>query len=359
MSKSFKTSLIFFISVIGLSLFRIIFSFINLSDNIGGWLFSLVFQTVFLGLIPVSLYMLFNKVSPKELKLDLRLTAKINPVSYLLVILIGIFAVFLNVLVSSFWYTIMNLLGYTYADGVGTIFSSWEVLLLELIMSAVLPAVFEEITYRGVLLSALDGRRISDNAKIIIVGVFFGFVHQNAPQLVPTMVGGLIFAFLAVKSHSIIPCMICHFMNNAFITLVNFSEQNNGFLHSAYTVVMGYVASNFISLFISAGIAVLILYWLLRSFAKMNFAGREVFESVKTVTETEVPSVTRVSDDSTSDVFDIYSSARLSPAKDTVVENKTQKSNYRSYLADYGFLLCAFICAALTTVFTFIWGVLR
>lgn len=142
MSKTFKLSGIFLISVINLQIFRIIFNFIQLPDNIAGWMFSFLFQGLNMGLIPYLLYRFWVAKDNKSFLKDFKLSQKINPYSYLLAIGIGFLVLFINIGASSVWYLILKMLGYTYPSSVGTIYSSPEVLIFELLATAVMPAIF-------------------------------------------------------------------------------------------------------------------------------------------------------------------------------------------------------------------------
>lgn len=89
-----------------------------------------------------------------------------------------------------------------------------------ILVIAVLPAIFEEFLFRGILIS---NTRIStgDIRAIFIVGLCFALFHGSAEQTVYQFICGCVFAFLAVRSGSIIPCILIHFINNALIIILN------------------------------------------------------------------------------------------------------------------------------------------
>ena len=224
MSKTFKLGGIMLTSIVSLQLARMLFSFVNLSDNVSSWLFSTIMQCFCLGVLPYLLYRTWVAGSNTDFVRDVRLNTRISPVSYLLAIAVGLLGYIVNIGASTVSYTALELLGYTYALGGGTIYSGPEVLILEIVTGAMFPAFFEEITNRGVLLAALDNEK-SDRVKILFMGVFFGAFHQNVPQFFPTMIIGIIIAYMAVKSQSILPGMIVHFINNFVITLSSYGSQ--------------------------------------------------------------------------------------------------------------------------------------
>jgi len=92
--------------------------------------------------------------------------------------------------------------------------SIWHLLLL----IAVLPAICEELALRGFILSGLRhlGHR---RAAIIISAVFFGLAHSFIQQSVMTCFIGVILGFIAVRTASILPCILYHMIHNGLSVL--------------------------------------------------------------------------------------------------------------------------------------------
>ena len=89
-----------------------------------------------------------------------------------------------------------------------------HLLMLTLIHVALVPAVCEEVLYRGYILRLLE-RSWGVWAAIIMCGVIFGLYHLRITQFVPLAVIGILLAWVTIKSGSIIPAIIGHFFNNA------------------------------------------------------------------------------------------------------------------------------------------------
>ena len=87
-----------------------------------------------------------------------------------------------------------------------------------IIAIAVLPAIFEEIMFRGILLDGL--RCFGDAGAILLCGGLFALYHQNPMQTVYQFCCGAAFALVALKSGSILPTVLAHFLNNAVILLL-------------------------------------------------------------------------------------------------------------------------------------------
>ncbi|MEM9556350.1 MAG: CPBP family glutamic-type intramembrane protease [Acidobacteriota bacterium] len=91
----------------------------------------------------------------------------------------------------------------------------WQILLA----IAVLPAISEEIAFRGVL---LDGLRRRHGAFVACVGsaVVFALVHVSLFRLVPTFLLGVLFAAITLRTRSLWPAMAWHLLNNGLFVML-------------------------------------------------------------------------------------------------------------------------------------------
>lgn len=78
---------------------------------------------------------------------------------------------------------------------------------------AVVPPIIEEFLFRGAILGSL--RKHGDALAIVVSAVMFGFAHSNFIQTPVTFLTGLVLAYLTVKTNSLIPAIIIHFVNNS------------------------------------------------------------------------------------------------------------------------------------------------
>ena len=82
---------------------------------------------------------------------------------------------------------------------------------------ALLPALFEELIFRGLLLKGM--RSFGTAGAVLISGALFALYHQNPAQTLYQFCCGAAFALVAVRSGSILPTVFSHFLNNAVIIL--------------------------------------------------------------------------------------------------------------------------------------------
>lgn len=115
---------------------------------------------------------------------------------------------------------LLKLLGYTPREESSYLPSLKGGLIIPaLIVIAVLPAVFEEFLFRGII-SRNARQSVGDVRAIFIVGFCFALFHGSPEQTVYQFITGCCFSFLAIRSGSILPSVLIHFLNNAIIIIL-------------------------------------------------------------------------------------------------------------------------------------------
>ncbi|HBN12259.1 MAG TPA: hypothetical protein DD415_01435 [Clostridiales bacterium] len=89
---------------------------------------------------------------------------------------------------------------------------------LALLVIAVLPALFEELLFRGIILNSCENGA-GTVRTVFIVGFCFSLFHASPEQTVYQFITGCAFAFVALRSGSILPSVLMHFINNALIVI--------------------------------------------------------------------------------------------------------------------------------------------
>ncbi len=110
-----------------------------------------------------------------------------------------------------------------------------------LIVIAVLPALFEELLFRGVILNNLE-RSAGSVRAVLIAGFCFSLFHASPEQTVYQFIAGCAFALLAVRSRSIMPSVMMHFINNALIVILQacnaFGESGELLISSTANIII-------------------------------------------------------------------------------------------------------------------------
>ncbi len=87
-----------------------------------------------------------------------------------------------------------------------------------LLVIALLPAVFEEFLFRGLLLGCLKNQAGSVRS-VFIVGFCFALFHASPEQTIYQFFAGCVFTLIAERSGSLAPTVVMHFINNAVIVI--------------------------------------------------------------------------------------------------------------------------------------------
>lgn len=98
----------------------------------------------------------------------------------------------------------------TYRNG------AWWMLLLNLLVLAVLPAIGEELTFRGVLQSLFTNRHVA----VWVTAFVFSFIHLQFYGFVARMLLGALLGYALVWSGRIGYSMIMHATNNALSVII-------------------------------------------------------------------------------------------------------------------------------------------
>jgi len=91
------------------------------------------------------------------------------------------------------------------------------------ILMALLPAICEELAFRGLLLHGLR-HRFHPVIRCLFVGVVFGVFHYTLFRIAPTALLGVTLSAIALMTGSVLPGLLFHAANNG---LAIWMEQAN------------------------------------------------------------------------------------------------------------------------------------
>ena len=147
--------------------------------------------------------------------------------------------------------------------------TSGKFFLLALLIYAILPAIAEEIVFRGVIQSSLQSK-YNGVVAISVSTLLFVLMHGSLQQTAYQLIMGIMLGYVACVGGSILYSIILHFLNNAFVLLFN-----------SFDIVPylseGYVHYNFFSLvfpiciFLLGAVLAGILFWVLKYLRTKNF----------------------------------------------------------------------------------------
>ncbi len=115
----------------------------------------------------------------------------------------------LGELVSTYVFPVPDSMVEAFAEDLTGGLPAWQLVFFITIM----PGILEEIAFRGVLFTGLR-QRMRPWMAVLLSGAIFGFFHVSLFRLVPTGLLGVVLAGVVLKTGSLYPAMLWHFLNN-------------------------------------------------------------------------------------------------------------------------------------------------
>lgn len=106
------------------------------------------------------------------------------------------------------------------ASSVSLSINTKKELIIFIIVFALLPAIFEELFFRGMILGCLRGGGLILSS--LVSSLVFSLYHCSVAQLVYQFVYGLGLALLVKMSKSILPSILSHFLNNFSVIMLEY-----------------------------------------------------------------------------------------------------------------------------------------
>jgi len=155
------------------------------------------------------------------------------------------------------------------------IISDFGMYIAAVVVLALLPAIIEELIFRGVVLKGLS--RYGMVAAVLGSAILFSLFHLSPTQTIFQFILGIVFAVIVIRTGKIVYAMILHFINNFIIVT---------YTYIAGTSVIGFSWSAEIIL-LAVGLLIVgvgLIIWLLRSLKRekeFEVDKRENFWSVE------------------------------------------------------------------------------
>jgi uncharacterized protein len=125
-------------------------------------------------------------------------------------------------------------------------------LFFNLFMIAVIPAIGEELMFRGVLMRIFSRWTSSGHLAVWITAIVFSAIHIQFFGFFPRMILGVLFGYLVLYTGSLWPAIIAHFVNNAAAvifyylfhqqivdgTFENIGKGNEGLIYALISLVL-------------------------------------------------------------------------------------------------------------------------
>ena len=171
---------------------------------------------------PIALffvYLVFNFTTKTDFKTATRLKVKFDIKICLGTIILAVITILACVNATSLFNYIFGLREATSSVGI-PLDSFWQFLLAVLLL-AVLPAIVEELIFRGIIFNGLR-QKFSAIVSIVLSGAMFSLFHLSIYNTFFQFILGVVLAWLVHYTGSIVYSMIYHFANNFTIVLISY-----------------------------------------------------------------------------------------------------------------------------------------
>lgn len=377
-NKTIRNSLIcYFLIVVFFVSLRILFylGLLSFLSSTGKIVANIVIQIGFLFSISIFLFAGLQKNKPKDVFVFYGYK-KMSWKAVFYAFLIGIIVYILNVFVAAFFNSILQTFGYSFSSSSssGGSYPFW-LFIVNLIMTAVLPAICEETAHRGMLLKSMS--TLGYKKAIIISALLFGLLHLNIEQFFYATIIGLYLGYISVLCDTIYPAMIVHFMNNAIGVLMSYATANSVPLNAMFSWIDYSLANNPIVGLIFVIALVVLLAFALKALTKLLF--KET--AVKNINRLQIALITQLEREKyLSDVKNIIENKPVN--EETTIEFEQFDKIYKEQVIGTGngseidnallseekvpkneklskaLLIITFVLTGALTLFTFIWGVI-
>lgn len=279
LADAFKCFFFLLISVIGVSIvFEIVLAIVSSTSGIAfDELLKSDIVTIIKYLLSPIIFIVFfvvytrsKKLSPKEALSDGQ-KISLLPISIsmvLAVICIFLFTPFMNLI--EYWFSGMGYSADNTIPLVDKMQSNGLYFLLGILIYALLPAIAEELIFRGIIQKSLSSK-LNGVATITLTTIMFVLMHGALQQTVYQMIVGIMLSFLVCVGGSIVYSIILHFFNNLFVLLFSTFDIVS-YLSSGNTIYYNVFSQLFpILLFLLGVVLVAILFWVLKYLRNKNF----------------------------------------------------------------------------------------
>lgn len=276
---------------------------------------------------------------------------KIVMASFGLGVLVFIFTVY----ASSFFNGLLGIVGYEHKGSSSSV-STWGQFFLAILCTALVPAICEETLHRGLLLTG--NSMLGRGKSILLTGLMFGLLHLNIEQFFYAFLVGLLLGRLLYACHSIFPCMIVHFTNNALSVALSFASAKGVVLLPALEIAFSNFFFLFLFFFIVFFLIAIVVHYII-VVDTTSFFSKQAMNAYTGVFDdyADVVRKNRKIDDER--IRELEEMMRIeATATDEEDEDNSPQEDYSPKMDKRSkiFFIGTIVLSAIITIMTFIWG---
>ena len=201
----------------------------------------------------------YNKKNKICIKQATKFNTNINLKNVLVCMLISIIAVFGFVNLVSAANNFFVWIGFK-LNGIAVPNNTFLWFLFNVVFLAALPAVFEELIFRGMIFNGLRNKGFW--FACLISAIMFAVMHLSIEQFVFPVIMGIVFSLILEKTGSIVYTIITHFCNNFIVVLISYISNFTG------RDIASFNTNSIVGALIALAVAVVsgVIIWLLIKF---------------------------------------------------------------------------------------------
>ena len=168
----------------------------------------------------VGIFFVYNHANKVNYIKASLIKPKFGWLNVLLCCLIAPIMLFGSMYLINYLMSLLQNIGYNPNSSLPLPLSNFGWLVLNILILAVLPAVCEELVYRGIIFNGL--RKFGSTWAVIISAVIFALAHGSAMQFFYQLILGVVLALIVLKTGSIVASALVHFLNNAMVVVYSY-----------------------------------------------------------------------------------------------------------------------------------------
>ncbi len=192
---------------------------------------SVIYYTLFI-ILPAGLFAIRQPGLGQNIRIK-----PLSGRSAFLIVLCAPFGVLFSTYTNALWLTLIEALGGVIPPSPSVHASSNAELIGLICVSAVLPALCEELLFRGMLLSAWEEK--GSIRAMLVVTLWFVMMHGSIESIPAQLIGGLVMAFLVICTDSLFAGIIYHTVYNALILIINNASSETEAVSGSYYEALG------------------------------------------------------------------------------------------------------------------------
>ena len=154
------------------------------------------------------------------------ITKKTNYLYIPIAIILGVSVVYLTDHFITMLAFLMDKIGINVNASIGLPLTNFWWFLLSIFLIGVLPAVTEELIYRGIILNGL--KKMGKWPAILLSALAFCLMHGSIPQFPYTFLLGIVLGYVMWETGALWLCMLIHFCNNSTVLVSMFISSQKG-----------------------------------------------------------------------------------------------------------------------------------